>query len=136
METNLSKTYTHTSKDVIPRNYELTLKPDLNTFTFQGEVHITVEISKPVDSITLNAAELDIIEVVIKSDDADFSPLTVNNDYDETITLGLDHKITSHKAIITIKFTGELNVFEFVTLANPFLQFVDQKIKVLNYYKL
>ena len=78
METNLSNTYTHTSKNVIPTNYELMLKPDLNTFTFQGEVNITVDISKPVDSITLNSAELDIKEVAIKSGDANIIPSSIN----------------------------------------------------------
>ena len=110
METNLSNTYTHTSKNVIPTNYELMLKPDLNTFTFQGEVNITVDISKPVDSITLNSAELDIKEVAIKSGDANIIPSSINSHEDnETITLGLDDKITNHAAIITIKFAGVLN---------------------------
>ena len=110
METNLSNTYTHTSKNVIPTNYELMLKPDLNTFTFQGEVNITVDISKPVDSITLNSAELDIKEVSIKYGDANIIPSSINSHEDnETITLGLDDKITNHAAIITIKFAGVLN---------------------------
>ena len=110
METNLSNTYTHTSKNVIPTNYELMLKPDLNTFTFQGEVNITVDISKPVDSITLNSAELDIKDVAIKSGDANIIPSSITSHEDnETITLGLDDKITNHAAIITIKFAGVLN---------------------------
>ena len=82
METNLSNTYTHTSKNVIPTNYELMLKPDLNTFTFQGEVNITVDISKPVDSITLNSAELDIKEIAIKTGDANIIPSSINSHED------------------------------------------------------
>ena len=45
---------------VVPRHYAIELSPDLEEATFAGSVAIDVDITEPVDSITLNAAELSI----------------------------------------------------------------------------
>ena len=47
-------------EDVIPRKYKVFLEPNLETFTFDGEVEISVELINSTDRITLNAAELTI----------------------------------------------------------------------------
>ena len=106
----MSDTFTSTSKFVIPRHYKLTLKPDLDTFTFGGEVEIHVEMLKPVDSITLNASELDLTKVSVESENITLNEPTIReNKEDETITFGFGHEITSREATITIEFTGVLN---------------------------
>ena len=46
---------------VVPRHYTIELSPDLEDATFAGTVAIDVDIEDPVDSITLNAAELRIV---------------------------------------------------------------------------
>ena len=46
---------------VVPRHYAIELAPDLEAATFAGTVAIDVDIEDPVESITLNAAELSII---------------------------------------------------------------------------
>ncbi len=46
---------------VVPRHYAIELSPDLEDATFAGNVAIDVDIAEPLDSITLNAAELSII---------------------------------------------------------------------------
>ena len=43
---------------VRPEKYILSLKPDLNGFTFQGEESVDIQVTEPVSSITLNASEL------------------------------------------------------------------------------
>jgi puromycin-sensitive aminopeptidase len=45
---------------VVPRHYAIELSPDLEEATFAGSVAIDVDITEPVDSITLNTAELSI----------------------------------------------------------------------------
>ena len=46
---------------VVPRHYAIELSPDLEDATFAGSVAIDVDIAAPLESITLNAAELSII---------------------------------------------------------------------------
>ena len=52
--------------DISPNNYRLSLSPDMEKFTFGGEVQITVEVSNTTNEIVLNAAELEIQKVVVK----------------------------------------------------------------------
>jgi len=46
---------------VVPRHYAIELSPDLQDATFAGNVAIDVDVTEPLESITLNAAELSII---------------------------------------------------------------------------
>ena len=46
---------------VVPRHYAIELSPDLEDATFAGNVAIDLEVTEPLESITLNAAELRII---------------------------------------------------------------------------
>ena len=41
---------------ISPNKYRLSLSPDMQKFTFDGEVQITVEVSNTVNTIVLNAA--------------------------------------------------------------------------------
>ena len=45
---------------VRPRHYRLTLRPDLESFTFSGNAVIEVELAEPTRTITMNAAELEV----------------------------------------------------------------------------
>ena len=47
--------------NVKPNRYRLTLEPDLEAFTFRGDVAIEIEVVEPSSEITLNAAEIDIL---------------------------------------------------------------------------
>ena len=40
-----SKPFERLPVDVLPRNYPYQLKPDLNAFTFQGSLQITVDVA-------------------------------------------------------------------------------------------
>ena len=43
---------------VLPEKYRLSLTPDLQNFTFEGQVDVDVNIETSVTDIVLNAAEL------------------------------------------------------------------------------
>lgn len=49
------------SKDVIPVDYTITLKPDLEAHVFEGEETITIRVLKPTKTITLHSKDLEII---------------------------------------------------------------------------
>lgn len=54
---------------VIPSRYDMTLRPDLNEFTFMGEEVIEIEVLEATSEIKLNAKKLEIQEVyVVKTD--------------------------------------------------------------------
>ena len=48
--------------NVQPLKYDLTLTPNLDTFTFAGEESIDLQVSEAVTSIAVNAIELEILE--------------------------------------------------------------------------
>lgn len=48
------------SEFIKPERYKITLKPDLNEFTFTGEETIFLNLEKPAKQITLHAVELEI----------------------------------------------------------------------------
>ena len=50
---------------VLPEKYRLSLTPDLQNFTFDGQVDIDVNIESPVTDIVLNAAELSLHEATL-----------------------------------------------------------------------
>jgi puromycin-sensitive aminopeptidase len=54
-------------RSVVPERYEIRLEPDLERFTFVGEEIVTATVHEPVSEIVLNAAELEIREVSIRS---------------------------------------------------------------------
>jgi len=47
---------------VIPTNYEIMFEPLFHNFKFNGEEIITLNLSKPTNSIKIDAAELSIKE--------------------------------------------------------------------------
>ena len=42
-------------KTVVPRHYNLTLRPDLKTLTTSGSLTVEIEVLQPVNRIVLNA---------------------------------------------------------------------------------
>ena len=45
----------------VPRHYAIELSPDLEDATFAGSVAIDIDVTEPLESIVLNAAELSIV---------------------------------------------------------------------------
>ncbi|OJT12746.1 Aminopeptidase 1 [Trametes pubescens] len=52
--------------DVIPKHYDLTVWTDLVNTKFEGVVHITVDVKKQTNKITLNVLDLEIGDVSIR----------------------------------------------------------------------
>ena len=43
---------------IIPLNYDLTIKPDLTKFTFEGSLIVTIKVNQETEYITLNVNEV------------------------------------------------------------------------------
>ncbi len=79
---------------VIPSRYDLTLRPDLNDFTFTGEETIDVDVREAVSEIKLNSKKLEIQSAYVVRHDG--TRLNGTVEFDET------------NEIATIKFNGTL----------------------------
>ena len=53
------------SKNIIPIEYNIELKPDLDNFTFEGVETITFSVFKKTKTLTLHSKELEIATVRI-----------------------------------------------------------------------
>jgi len=93
---------------VIPINYEIMFEPLFHNFKFNGEEIITLNLSKPTNSIKIDAAELNIKESHIIQGGKIISSESFLNEKDEKLTIKLAKKIKG-KAKLSIKFTGTLN---------------------------
>ena len=98
----------HHMAGVIPINYELMFEPLFHNFKFNGEEIITLNLSKPTNSIKIDAAELSIKESHIIQGGKIISSESSLNEKDEKLTIKLAKKIKG-KAKLSIKFTGTLN---------------------------
>jgi puromycin-sensitive aminopeptidase len=89
---------------VVPRRYLLSLEPDLDAFTFKGEVRIDFEVRTPTAEITMHAADLAILDAR-----AGAAPLEVRLDpARERVTFVASTPFPAGKASVTVRFTGSL----------------------------
>jgi puromycin-sensitive aminopeptidase len=96
-------------RTTVPRHYELMLEPDLETYTFTGNVDIELDISEPVDLITLNAVDLELSGGIVSSGGATTTVTSVS--YDEAMqraTLHLESPVRGD-ATLSLAFVGTLN---------------------------
>ncbi|KAF3775501.1 Aminopeptidase M1 [Nymphaea thermarum] len=104
---------------VVPRRYDLRLKPDLSTCKFDGFVEIDVEIMQETRNIVLNAADLSVSNDgnslwLKKSENGAASvvlrPSSVNLfEENDILALGFDDVLPLGKATLGIGFQGILN---------------------------
>ena len=97
-------------ENVKPSRYRLTLQPDLQTFTFQGTQTVDIEVVNPTARIVLNAAELEISDVVLRRNGATVPASSVTVDGDtETAILDFGKVLSQGPAQLEMRFTGILN---------------------------
>ncbi len=85
-----------------PSNYNLTLEPDLQNFTFKGIEVITFQIEKPLKEIILDAADLNIHSVILGSEsDSRIKQRFWTSQNDKEISFRLEPK--NEKLIILLK---------------------------------
>jgi len=52
-------------RDVVPRHYEVTVRPDLGTFRFSGSVAVEIDVLAPVSRITLHSLGLKLLKAYV-----------------------------------------------------------------------
>jgi aminopeptidase N len=74
-------------KEVVPAHYSLRLVPDLAKDRFEGRVEIEIDVAKPVSTLTLNAANLDLSSAALLSGTRERSLVANLDAKNETVTL-------------------------------------------------
>ncbi|MGI8420628.1 MAG: M1 family metallopeptidase [Candidatus Levyibacteriota bacterium] len=93
----------HLSQDINPKEYHLTIQPDLKMFVFTGEVDIVLEVKKPIKSITLHADEIDVTKATFN--DALVGEITHDED-SETVTIQFAKTLPVGEGKLHLVFTG------------------------------
>ncbi len=96
-------------KHIIPKKYSILITPDLENFTFLGEEEISIEVLKKTNSITLHAAELEILKAEIIKVRKILPARVSHNTKEETVTFKFAEKISEGRKTLKISFKGILN---------------------------
>ena len=96
---------------VRPAKYTITLTPDLEAFTFQGEVVIDAEVLEATREVLLNAKELQIqVAFATQEGGPAVSAADIRlDDAAETATLEFSQPLAAGHAQLRLQFTGVLN---------------------------
>jgi puromycin-sensitive aminopeptidase len=98
-------------RTVVPSRYDLTLEPDLEQARFSGSVTIAVGVTEPIETIWLNAAELQVTSVALEDAAGGRSSIpdvTVVEDQ-ERLRLGLGTSVAAGQYRLLLTFEGILN---------------------------
>ena len=97
--------------NVRPTAYRLTLTPDLENFTFTGQVSIDLQVFEDTGRVLLNAAELEITSASIT--DAYGGPMPASgillDEKRERAYLTFPREIATGRATLSMEFSGILN---------------------------
>jgi aminopeptidase N len=94
---------------VLPQHYALTISPDFKTDSFSGAETITVRITKPTSTITLNALELELRDVTIAAGGKTQKATVKLEPEKEMAVLSVPESLPAGPAEIHIGFSGKLN---------------------------
>src|SRR5271170_5792217 len=98
------------SQVAIPQHYSLALTPNLKDATFAGSETIDLTLAQPVESITLNAAEIkfDTVTATVNEGNAGGRELKATVTTDEAkqqATLTFDQTLPAGKLALKIEYT-------------------------------
>ncbi|PIR83629.1 aminopeptidase [Candidatus Kaiserbacteria bacterium CG10_big_fil_rev_8_21_14_0_10_51_14] len=96
--------------DVVPTKYEISLKPDLKKFVFEGEETIHITLKRPTRQITLHSKELKIKSAVVVEKKGEISAQKITYDEKaETATFIFKDTLPKGSIRLKILFRGILN---------------------------
>ncbi len=96
-------------KRVIPDHYAITITPDLTAEKFSGQETIDVDVTEPIDTITIHSAGLELNDVVVGSGSKLLNPTITFDVPNEMASLKFSQTVPPGKASIRISFSGTLS---------------------------
>jgi aminopeptidase N len=94
---------------VVPEHYELWFAPDLAKATFRGRESIRVQLREAAAAITLHAAEIEFVEVMIDAAGTSQTARVTLDAKAETATFTVPRQIPAGPATIRVTYNGILN---------------------------
>ena len=95
--------------NVKPSAYSVSLKPDIENGTFEGNVVINVDVKNPTRIIELNAKDLVVSRAVLTTDSGACEAKTELIPKTERLVLTFATPVPTGKGTIALDFTGVLN---------------------------
>jgi puromycin-sensitive aminopeptidase len=97
-------------RSVEPTRYDITLKPDLEARTFEGEERVAVVLHEPTAEIALNAADLTIAEATLVAADgtAREGEVTIDEEQERAV-VELQEEAPAGAHTLRLVFSGVLN---------------------------
>lgn len=93
-----------------PAHYEITVRPDMEAFTFEGKEDIRLTISKASRVITMHSKELQVESVVFRQANSLLAAAKISYDVDaETVSLTFKKPLPKGKGILSLQFRGVLS---------------------------
>jgi aminopeptidase N len=92
-----------------PDHYALTVNLNFPTNSYEGDETIDLKLSKPSDTITLNALEIDFHEVTVTAGGKTQTAKVSTDEKTETAAFTVPSQLPAGAAKIHIKYTGHLN---------------------------
>ncbi len=96
------------SPHIIPIKYNITIKPDLQAFTFAGHEEISIDVKKPTSQITLHSKELDISAASIVQKEELWAKISFDQKA-ETASFAFPKVLKKGKYRFKLTFKGLLN---------------------------
>src|SRR3989344_5354369 len=97
------------SKNVVPIEYDIQLKPDLDNFTFEGIEIITISILKPTKTLTLHSKEIEIETAEALLPQGKIFAKISYNEKAETATFLFPKILPAGRTRLNLVFKGILN---------------------------
>ncbi|CAF1025971.1 unnamed protein product [Adineta ricciae] len=108
-EQNTKKLFERLSKTIVPTHYDLTIQPFLETFKFDGNVTIDIQVNESTDAVILYAAELKIHQATLASKSKDELKGKVELDEEnERLKVTFDKQLEKGDYQLSLKFSGEI----------------------------
>ncbi len=92
-----------------PDHYALTVNINFATNSYEGDETIDLKLTKPSDTITLNALEIDFHEVTVSAGGKTQTAKVSTNTKNETATFTVPDQLPAGPAKVHITYTGHLN---------------------------
>ena len=96
---------------VTPTNYKITLKPDFESLTFEGNQSIAVRVNEETDRVVLNANELQLTSSLFTDEKGQtLKSVAIEPDlYAQTVAIVFGSRLSIGTGTLAINYTGILN---------------------------
>lgn len=106
-----SQTTTQLPRGVVPSHYDVAVVPHASKMAFDGKTTVTIQVTKPTSSITLNAADLTFSDVSLNSlkhKMAFDAPKVAVDAKAQTATFTFSHPIPPGPYTLAMTYTGKI----------------------------